>query len=110
MGKFLWLMVLSFLTLNINGLHNPNKWSTLWREIPKKDVICFQKSHLTAEQEFTFGLHAQTHDFFFSNGSTNSCSVLVAVRWSTGVMAVKTASIPGRLIVVDLTFGDSMVL
>ncbi len=96
----LW-MAISLLTLNINGLHNYLKWLSFWQEIPRKDIICIQESHLMAQQECSFSLHAQSFDFFFSHGSSNSAGVLVAFRCNTGVIPVKAAEIAGRLLVID---------
>ncbi len=56
---------------------------------------------LLAQQECSFILHAQSFDFFFSHGSSNSAGVLVAFRCNTGVIPVKAAEIAGRLLVID---------
>ena len=96
----LW-MAISLLTLNVNGLHDQLKWSSFWQEIPKKDIICIQESHLTAQQECSFCLHAQSFDFFFSHGSSNSAGVLVAFRCNIGVIPIKAAELLGRLLAID---------
>ena len=96
----LW-MAISLLTLNINGLHNYLKWSSFWQEIPRKDIICIQESHLMAQQECSFILHTQSFDFFFSLGSSNSAGVLVVFRHNTGVIPIKAAEISGRLLAID---------
>ncbi len=101
------VMALTFLMLNVNGLHNSAKWQTLWQEVPKKDVLCFQETHLTPDQIYGFKLFAQSYDFFFSTSSSNSCGVLTAMRWSLGVMAVKTIDCGGRLLVVDMTSNET---
>ena len=102
------LMALTVITLNANGLHDRNKWSDFWSEVPKCDVICVQETHLTPAQEYSFRIFAQSYDFTFSHGTSNSAGIFVAVRRNTGVMAVKSGEIPGRLLALDLNHqGDS---
>ena len=33
-------LMLTFLTINANGLHDETKWQQFWQEIPHVDVIC----------------------------------------------------------------------
>ncbi len=110
MGNLFWYMALTFMMLNINGLHDPKKWMTVWKDIVKKDIICLQETHLMPDQEFSFQLCAQSYDFFYSHGTSNSCGVLTAVKQSLGIMAIKTVGISGRLLVLDLTLIDSTMI
>ncbi len=71
---------LSVITLNVNGIHNSNKWKELWPYIPAIDVICFQETHLVKAQEYYFQLHTHKFDFFYSHGTTNSGGVCTGVR------------------------------
>ncbi len=52
--------------------------------------------------EFTFQLHAQGYDFYFSHSTPASAGVCTAVRCSLGVTAVKLKGIPRRLLPLDL--------
>ncbi len=101
------VMALTFLMLNVNGLHDSAKWQTLWREIPKKDVLCFQEIYLTHDQIYSFKLFAQSYDFFISSGSSNSCGVMTAMRCLLGVMAIKMIDCGGRLLVVDVISNET---
>ena len=76
----LW-MVLTCFSLNCNGLHDLGKWPQVWclALTSGADVITFQETHLTKDQERSFGLFAQGFDKFYSHGSTQSGGILVAV-------------------------------
>ena len=90
------------ITLNVNGLGDKDKWLQLWESTPRADIICFQEIHLCTLLEFTFQLHAQGYDFYFSHGTPASAGVCTAVRHSLVVTAVKLKGIPGRLLPLDL--------
>ena len=96
-------MALTIITSNANGIHDESKWSDLWWEIPCKDIICLQETHLTADQEYAFKLFAQSYFFFFSHDTSASAGVCTLVRRSSCVNAVKSGEIPGRLVVVEVT-------
>ncbi len=61
-------------------------------------------------QEFSFQLCAQSYDFFYSHGTSNSCGVLTAVKQSLGIMAIKMVAIGGRLLVLDLILFDGTMI
>ena len=87
--------MLTLLMINANSLHDDHKWQDFWFEIPRLDIICIQQTHLDCTQELSFGLHAQAYDLFYSHGTTNSAGVLIAVKWSVGVIVAKVMEIPG---------------
>ena len=97
------MVLLSFITLNVNGIHDPTKWLELWSYVPKSDVLCFQETHLTPAQEYSFQLYAQSYDFVYSHGTTNSGSVCIVYRRNIGLEVKKTGEIPGKLLSVDLS-------
>ena len=99
-------MALIVITLNTNGLHNSSKQSDFWRETLKSDIICVQETHLTPDQEYSFKINAQSYDFIFSHGTSNSAGVFIAIHRNTGVMVVKLGEIPGRLLSVDLSLDN----
>ncbi len=45
----IFLMMLTAVTLNVNGLKDPNKWSSLWSEVLQADLICMQKTYLSPD-------------------------------------------------------------
>ena len=92
------LVIFTALTLNANGLRDPCKWTELWSEINRTDVICIQETHLDTNQEFAFCLYAQGYNYFFSHGTTASAGVLVVVRRCSGYQVVKV----GRYLVIWL--------
>ncbi len=71
------------------------------------DIICAQESHLIIDQERSFRLYAQSCDFFFSHGLSQSAGVWVAVRCNIGVMAVKFSEMQGWLLALDLNFASN---
>ncbi len=97
------VMALTVLTLNVNGIHDKSKWEIVWQEIPRVDIICFQETHLTKDQEFAFKLHAQGYNYWFSHGTSASAGVMIAISWLTGVNMVKVGGIPGWMLALDLT-------
>ena len=99
-------IALMVLTSNVNGAHNPEKQLEIWLNIPYSDLICFQETHLLESQEFAFKLHKQSHDFFFSHGTSASAGVCIAIYHNLGVNIHKVGSIPGYLIALDLVMLD----
>ncbi len=79
----IFLMMITAVTLNINGLKDPSKWSSLWSEILHADLICLQETHLSPEQEYSFQLHAQSYDSYYSHDTTNSTGICIAVKHSS---------------------------
>ena len=97
------IMALTVLTSNVNGIHDYHKWSDLWQALPKHDIICLQETHLCTSQERSFGLYAQSYDYFFSHGTSASAGVCVLVKRTSGIIAVKSGEIPGKLVALHLT-------
>lgn len=95
-GPF-FMMTFTVLTSNINGTHDTLKWTEIWGALPRADMICLKEMHLLPEQEYSYKLHAQSHDFFFSHGTSASVGVCVAVRRLCNVNIDKVASIPRHL-------------
>ncbi len=76
----LTMVMLSMCTLNVNGIHDPLKWKDLLNLLPCTDIIYLQETHLTSAQEYSFKIHAQSYDWYFSHGSSNLAGVAVAVH------------------------------
>ncbi len=59
-----WWMVLSFITLNCNGLHDLAKWSNTFSGILclGGNVIALQEMHLTEDQFFSFRLGTSKYE------------------------------------------------
>ena len=98
----LFLLMLSMITLNVNGLHDHRKWFDFWHSVPCIDILCFQEIHLVEEQLFAFQLHAQNYNWFFSLGTSNSGGVCIGVKCYTGVMVSKVAEVSGYMLALDL--------
>ncbi len=96
-------MVLTVLTLNVNGLSCQEKWAKVWSELLYTDIICFQETHLQSTNEFVFPLGAQGYDFFYSHGTTSSAGVCTAIR-CLSVNPVKSVDNSRHILGVDLTF------
>ena len=96
------LVMLTWVTVNMNGLHKLDKWQAFWNEVPYIDVICVQETHLTWAQEFAFGLHAQSYEFFYSHGTSASVGVFTAVKRNRGIKVSPVAEVQGRLLALDL--------
>ena len=99
-------MLLTALTLNINGLGSSDKWSKLWLEIPYTDIICLQEIHLQQSNEFAFPLGAQNYDFFYSHGTSNSAGVCTTIKCSLGVNPVKSVEVSRRLLGMDFVLNN----
>ncbi len=98
-----WFMVLTVITLNINGLGEKNKWLQLWKSTPRADIICFQETHLRMSLEFAFQLNAQGYDFYFSHGTSASAGVCTAIHHTLGVNVVNLNRVLGHCLPLDLT-------
>ncbi len=94
-------MVLTTLTLNMNGLSSQVKWPKVWSEVPYTSIICFQEIHLQPSDKFSFPLGAQEYDFFYSHGSSNSAGICTAIKCSLNVNPVKSVDVPGQILGVD---------
>ncbi len=95
-------MALMVLTSNVNGAHDSVKWKDIWSFTPHTDIICFQETHLCSEQEYSFKLYAQSYDYWFSHGKTNSVGVCVCIHRGLGVNTVKVGEVPGHLLALQL--------
>ena len=102
-------MVLTALTLTVNGLGSQQKWSSLWKEVPHTDVLCLQEMHLSCQLEYSFALTAQHYNFFFSHSTTASGGVCIEIKQATGIKAVKTFEVKGHLLVLDLEYMDQRI-
>ena len=40
------MVCLSLITLNVNGIHDPTKWLSVFQSLPSVDVVCLQETHL----------------------------------------------------------------
>ncbi len=92
----------SICTLNVNGIHDSNKWTDLWNLLPHMDIICLQEMHLTHAQEYAFKLFVQSYDWFFAHGTSNSAGVAIAVHRHIGVKVSLVGTVPGHLIALDI--------
>ena len=97
------VIMFTVLTLNANGLGDAQKWASLLTELPRADVICLQEMHLVFERQFTFQLHAQGYDYYYSNGTMASAGVCILVKHNISVQVKMVGLIPGHLVVLDLT-------
>lgn len=102
MKLFIWMLMLSAITLNVNGLHDPKKWAEFWQFVPCVDILYLQEIHLVCDQLFAFQLYAQGYDWFFSLGTSNSAGVCIGVRHTLGVMACKVTEVKGHMLAIDL--------
>ena len=95
-------MALMVLTLNVSGVHDPQKWSDIWSALPRSDIICLQETHLTQEQEYAFQLHAQSYSYWYSHGLFNSAGVCVCMCRSVGVNIDKVGEYKGHMLALWL--------
>ncbi len=51
---------------------------------------------------YSFQLHGQSYDCFFSFGTSNSEGVGVAIKRNLGLRVERVAEVSGRLLIVDL--------
>ena len=58
--------------------------------------------HLCPEKEYNFHLFAQSYDFFYSHGSTNSGGVCIAVKWNSVIKVMRCGEIKGHLLALDV--------
>ena len=109
---FLWMVLACFL-LNCNRLHDSGKWPLVWCLALSSgaDVIMFQETHLTVEQECSFGMFAQAFDKFYAHGTSQSGGIMVAVRRALNYMPVIVCLDAGHKLVLDLVIqGESLRL
>ena len=103
MNQLCVMVVLSLLTLNVNGIHD-----CMWHVIKRQsiDIICLQETHLTQPQEYAFKLHAQGYDILFSHGTSNSVGVLTGIRRNKGITV---PSINSHMAITDIVLQDTQV-
>ena len=92
---FAFFLMVTLLSLNVNGIHDSKKWSSILNTIlsTSPDIVSFQETHLVKDQEYLFG-HALPNFFiFYDHGISNSAGVLTAVRQNRGIT---TRKIDGR--------------
>ncbi len=72
--------MLSMVTLNVNSIHDPGKWSDIWHELPQCDLICLQEMYLVPEQTYAFELFSQGYDWHYSFGTSVSAGIGIGVK------------------------------
>ncbi len=80
-------MLFSTITLNVNGIHDPKKWSAVWNSVLSTNlkVIFLQETHLTPDQEYIFARTAPGFNIYHSFGSSNSTGILTAIKRNCGL-------------------------
>ena len=96
--------MVNFLTLNVNGLRNPLKRSSLllWLAAvtPSLDLICLQETHSTSEAELQSWFSSSKYSAVGSHLTNHSAGVCILYKSSFNVNIIES-DISGRYIVVD---------
>ncbi len=58
--------------------------------------------HLSPDQEYSFQLHAQSYNFYYSHGATNSAGVCIAMKHNSCVRVTRCGESPGHLLALDV--------
>lgn len=101
-------MALSVLSLNVNGLRDPNKRVGLiqWlRSLPTVDVICLQETHYVSEAECHSWFVRSGFNSVVSPGSNHSCGCIVLYRPALNLVQL-SCDIPGRSLFCHFTLRD----
>ena len=84
MAFFIFIMALSILTLNCNGIRDLSKRNGLiqWlHSLPGSvDVVCLQEAHCVSAPECSLWFHSSGFDSVVSPGSVHSCGCIVLFR------------------------------
>ena len=102
------LPLLTFLSLNVNGLHNHNKWSKLWQHISHfyADVLALQELHITQNQEYGFHQSNASFDFYFSSGTSRSGGVILGIRQNGSIKVLSFKSLRPHGAFIDVQIGS----
>ena len=60
------------------------------------------KTHLSPDQEYSFQLHAQSYDFYYSHGTTNSADICIAVKCGSFLSVAHCNVVQGHLVALEL--------
>ncbi len=84
------LLIMTLLLLNVNGIHDSNKWKNIFNTIlaVSPQIIALRETHLTNEQEYLFQWTLPNFQIFFENGTSNSARVLTAIKQNCGIKVV----------------------
>ena len=79
---FTLCLMVSLLSLNVNGIHDSKKWSPILNTIlgVSPDIVSLQETHLVSDQEYLFGCALPNFSIFYDHGMSNSTGVLIAIR------------------------------
>ena len=106
----LFLMALSLLTLNVNGIRDRSKRDGLvqWlRSLPVKvDVICLQETHCVSLTECSSWFSSSGFLSVLAPGSIHSCGCVVLYRPSISLL--KSWSADGRFLQCEFSFHDKI--
>ena len=108
MALLLFKMALLLLTVNVNGLRDPNKRESFmhWLHSAKPDLVCLQELHLGHEAEARSWFSSSGYVFMVSPGSVKSSGVAILFKPSFSLCnSWKDTS--GRFLMVELKSQDS---
>ncbi len=96
------MVCLSLITLNVNGIHDPVKRSSVFQCLPSMDIVCLLETHLCTLQERAFCTQSPKYDCFFSHGTTNSGGVCIGLRRKAELQGELVGDISGHGLCLDL--------
>ena len=102
--------MVSLLSLNVNGIHDSKKWSSILNMILSisPNIVSLQETHLTKDQEYLFSHALPNFSIFYDHGTSNSAGVLTAVRHSRGINARKINGNDGRIITIECMWDNEV--
>ena len=107
----LFVMALSVLTLNCNGIRDQSKWIGLvqWlHSLPTNvDVVCLQETHCVPLTWCLSWFSSSSFSFVFSPGSVHSCGCMVLFRPSLS-LANSWCDADGQFVNVIFLFSGSL--
>ena len=86
------LLVMILVSLNVNGIHNDEKWSNILNTVlaVNPQIVALQETHLMVDQQYLFSRALPGYSVFYENGTSNSAGVLTAIKRNCGIEVLKT--------------------
>ena len=103
-------MLFSTITLNVNGIHDPKKWSVMWNLVlsTNSKVIFLQETHLTPDQEYIFARTAPGFSIYHSFGLSNSAGILTAIKRNCGLQVNHIEAKDGHFLCYSVTWEEEI--
>lgn len=108
--NFSVIFMVILLVLNVNGIHDSKKWTDILRSVlsVSPDILAFQETHLTTQQEYLFGCALLNYHVFYEHGISSSVGVLITIKQNRGIKICGARGKQGHFLAVECQWDSQL--